>query len=309
MQQTAKRVGGQVIVFPSQSQDRKKNPLPFSNKVSFLKQMFPRVSFNENTGVKTPFDALKAVELLGFTRVIVVVGSDRVEDFRSFQKYITKPQPAKSKKKADPNAITFESYQVVAVPGERDPDADDSQGMSASKLRGYATANDFKSFRQGVPTSNERLAKQLFDQVRTFMGVLKEMSLDKGIAHGKEQRAPYYKKGAQCDRTCRPGGGCPYCYGNRTVGDKKKNQSADDQMQDLQELFRSRAIRALDLREAEASKGPNVPTEADKLKRSQNQELIQTKTRQGAEMLAAKTRDLQKQSREQESKLNRPAAK
>jgi hypothetical protein len=40
------------------------------------------------------------------------------------------------------------------------------------------------------------------------------MALDKGILHGKEKRKPYYRSGA-FDATCRPHGGCPYCYRNR----------------------------------------------------------------------------------------------
>lgn len=40
------------------------------------------------------------------------------------------------------------------------------------------------------------------------------MSLEKGIFYGKEKREPYYRSG-RFDWTCRPHGGCPYCYGNR----------------------------------------------------------------------------------------------
>lgn len=40
------------------------------------------------------------------------------------------------------------------------------------------------------------------------------MSLDKAIAHGHEHRKPYYGAG-KYDLTCRPHGGCPYCFANR----------------------------------------------------------------------------------------------
>ena len=47
------------------------------------------------------------------------------------------------------------------------------------------------------------------------------MSLEKSIKHKKEHRKPYYKS-AKFDKTCRPGGSCPYCKNNR--GHKHKKQ-------------------------------------------------------------------------------------
>jgi hypothetical protein len=40
------------------------------------------------------------------------------------------------------------------------------------------------------------------------------MSLDKAIKYGKEKRRPYHKRG-KYDRSCRPGGSCPWCQGSR----------------------------------------------------------------------------------------------
>lgn len=52
------------------------------------------------------------------------------------------------------------------------------------------------------------------------------MSLEKSIKHGKEKRKPYYKSKAQ-DKTCRPGGSCPHCQGNRQhKHEKQKLKSA-----------------------------------------------------------------------------------
>ena len=47
------------------------------------------------------------------------------------------------------------------------------------------------------------------------------MSLDKAIQHGKEHRKPYHRSG-KFDRTCRPGGGCPYCEGNRSIQERRE---------------------------------------------------------------------------------------
>jgi DNA repair photolyase len=59
------------------------------------------------------------------------------------------------------------------------------------------------------------------------------MSLDKAIEHGKEYRKPYYRSG-KYDLTCRPHGGCPYCYHNRMHGnDKREPIIEDDEIQNV----------------------------------------------------------------------------
>lgn len=40
------------------------------------------------------------------------------------------------------------------------------------------------------------------------------MSFDKYYPRRKDQRKQYHKSG-KSDRTCRPGGSCPYCKNNR----------------------------------------------------------------------------------------------
>lgn len=157
-----------VLVFPSQSHDvvtprtrvQPRNPLPFDVKVDFLERLFPDVNFSSDTRIKTPIDALAACSNAGYDRVWAVVGSDRVADFMVLSKYV-KP---KGRKGQD---IILKEYGVIPVPGNRDPDAEDVSGMSASKMRAAAVANDFDTFRQGVPKPG--LARQLFKTVRDHM--------------------------------------------------------------------------------------------------------------------------------------------
>ena len=51
--------------------------------------------------------------------------------------------------------------------------------------------------------------------------------LDKAIEYGKEKRKPYYRS-KRFDRSCRPGGSCPYCQGNRKYNFKKNSIRALD---------------------------------------------------------------------------------
>ena len=56
------------------------------------------------------------------------------------------------------------------------------------------------------------------------------MSMDRAIASGKERRRPY--RGSRAfDPSCRHGGSCSWCEGNRTVRAKREAAAARDQLE------------------------------------------------------------------------------
>lgn len=150
-----KGLPGDPYIFLSQSQKPKTDPLDFQTKLRYAKFFFPDVTLG-NPQVKTIIQALQKVNELGYTDLIYVAGSDRVE---AFQELINKYNGVE---------YNFNSIRVVSA-GERDPDADGAEGMSASKMRAAAAAGDFESFAQGVP--NQELAHEMFDAVRKGMGI------------------------------------------------------------------------------------------------------------------------------------------
>lgn len=161
---TAQKLNGEAILFVTQTQDKKKNPLSFAEKIHFTQEFFPGVTLSKDTSIKTIIQALEKLQKSGYKNVVVIAGSDRVPQYQDLiDKY---------NNKADTKGIipfAFDNAKVVSS-GERDPDADDVSGMSASKLRQFATDNDFDSFKQGVPGS-EILAKQMFARVRKGLGL------------------------------------------------------------------------------------------------------------------------------------------
>ena len=65
----------------------------------------------------------------------------------------------------------FDNIEVRSA-GDRDPDSDSVEGMSASKQRKAAAENDFDGFLRGVPTAmNKKAARELFDNVRKSMKI------------------------------------------------------------------------------------------------------------------------------------------
>jgi hypothetical protein len=157
-------------VFLSQSQDPKKNPLTYQQKVKHVRKMFPAHARNVllNMNIKTVFDAATNLYGQGFKRITMVVGSDRVTEFKTLlEKY--------NGVKGRHGFYNFERINVASA-GERDPDAEGVEGMSASKQRDNAQNNDFTRFSQGVPKNmSNKDAKRLFNDVRSGMG-LKETS-------------------------------------------------------------------------------------------------------------------------------------
>lgn len=146
---------GDHYVFLSQTQKPKTDPLPFDVKLEFAKKFFPDINVGHTT-VRTPIQMLQMLEKLGYTDIIYVAGSDRVDGFKKlFNDYNGKE-------------YNFNSIEVVSA-GERDPDADGAEGMSASKMREAAKQGNFEAFAQGTP--KPQLAQKMYDAVRTGMGI------------------------------------------------------------------------------------------------------------------------------------------
>ena len=164
VQSVARQRGGDFFVYPSQSQDPKKNPLDRNTKIKYMKKMFSKFSRNIiSSNAKTALDV--AVELYNkkkYTNLVMVVGSDRVQDFKKLlQNY-----NGEEKKHG---FYDFDSIDVVSA-GERDPDAEGVEGMSASKMRAAAVDGDFKSFRMGTPPSlSDADTKKMFNDIRKGM--------------------------------------------------------------------------------------------------------------------------------------------
>jgi len=98
----------------------------------------------------------------------MVVGSDRVDEFDNLlNKY--------NGEEGRHGFYGFDNIKVVSA-GERDPDAEGVTGMSASKMRAAAQANDFEQFKLGLPKGFRDGAK-LFSDVRKFMGINEEYNL------------------------------------------------------------------------------------------------------------------------------------
>lgn len=155
---------GEYRIYPSHSQDAKKNPLDSETKVDYMKKMYPDHANNivHDTKMRSIFDVLKNAHEQGHSSVNIVVGADRLKEFETLAN------------KYNGKLYDFEQINVISA-GERDPDAEGVEGMSASKLRKHAVDGDFDTFSKGLPKALDKESrKKLYNTIRKNMGIEEE---------------------------------------------------------------------------------------------------------------------------------------
>ena len=163
----AKQVGGSHHIVLSHSQDAAKNPLTAAQKVKHAKRFFPDTNISLATKEEPNFLTQAAkLHKQGVTHLHMVAGSDRVAEYHKLlHKYNGTHEGA---------LFNFKKITLHNA-GARDPDAEGTSGMSASKMRSHATSNNFDDFKQGIPKHvPEHHAKELFRDVRKGMQIKEE---------------------------------------------------------------------------------------------------------------------------------------
>ena len=157
----AKSSGGEYRIYPSRTEDAKKNPLDAGTKIKFMKLSYPdhANAIVDNSEMRTIFDVLTALDQDGYSEVNLVVGGDRVSEFNSLAS------------KYNGDLYTFENIKVTSA-GGRDPDAEGVEGMSASKMRKAAIEDDSDTFSKGVSKELSKKDKEaLYLTLRQSMNV------------------------------------------------------------------------------------------------------------------------------------------
>lgn len=157
--------GGKYVIYITQTQNKRKDPLSYEQKVKYARKMFPRHARNIllDRNIKTVFDALVKFYDEGYGKVTLVVGEPEVAQFKALtSKY--------NGVKARHGFYNFQNGVKVVSAGKRNPDAEGVEGMSATKMRAAASEGDFKTFQQGLPAGFKE-GQALFNDVRKAMGM------------------------------------------------------------------------------------------------------------------------------------------
>lgn len=171
VKQHAKEHNADHLIVASHSQDAKKNPLTADQKLHHLHRAFPGTNI-QVSNKEHPSFIHQLKKLSGkYDHVHLVVGSDRVPEFE------------KVANKYNGKEYHFKKIHVVSA-GHRDPDAEGTEGMSASKMREHVKNNDYESFKKGVPSKmTDSHAKRMFHDIRSGMGLHEE------VEHIEEKKA------------------------------------------------------------------------------------------------------------------------
>lgn len=181
IQARARAAGADAHVYLSHTQDSKSNPLSYKDKIEIAIKAFGRI-VKRSAGIKTIDKVLESLgKRQGYDEVTLIVGSDRVNDFKKLETY---------RGRFGLKKLTITSDPALA----RDPDADDASGMSASKARKLAYEGDFQQFDQAMPNAlSETQTKSIYLKIRRAIGkkrkiALKEPTPDKPRALSKPDK-------------------------------------------------------------------------------------------------------------------------
>ena len=159
---TAKTANGKAYLFLSHKQNNKTDPLNFKEKQAYIQQFYPTVAVGD-AGANTIIKALQKIQAEGRTKLIMVAGSDRVEEFQKLlNQYNGKPD------KQGNDLYKFDSIDVVNA-GQRDPDAEGISGASASKARELANKGQWHEFSK-IAMGGDK-SKFIYNKITDALGV------------------------------------------------------------------------------------------------------------------------------------------
>lgn len=164
---TMANVGGEYLIFLSQTQDKKENPLGYEDKINFIEKLFPQHAGHivKNKELNTVVKVASYLYEQGYKHATFVAGSDRLD---TFKKLLSDYNGVEGKKHG---YYKFEVLDFVSS-GERDPDSPGIRGYSASTAREVAAEDNFKGFRKIV--GGGEVSKDMFDAVRKGLGIKDE---------------------------------------------------------------------------------------------------------------------------------------
>tara|TARA_B100000287_G_scaffold435581_1_gene504660 strand:- start:3054 stop:4466 length:1413 start_codon:yes stop_codon:yes gene_type:complete len=163
----AERRDFDLKIYPSRTQDKKKNPMEPGKKIEFMKMAFDDYADNiiDDPEAKTIFDVLLAAKENEYKNLVIVCGGDRLSEFQSLAHKYNGPE-----EEGGLYQFGTDGPEVLSA-GDRDPDAEGVEGMSSSKMRKSASDDDFPSFAKGIPDVGNVEKKNLFNSIRKSMGI------------------------------------------------------------------------------------------------------------------------------------------
>jgi hypothetical protein len=160
----AAKHGHDHYIFVSHSHDAQRNPLSPDDKASYIKSAVKKANIHvTNKEMSGPLHIASHLNKMGYTKLHMVVGADRVADF---------------KKKLDfyngTSQYKFDHIRVISA-GDRDPDAEGVEGMSGTKMRLAAINGEKDKFKGGLMSGLKNTHREeIYNKVRGSMSLRDE---------------------------------------------------------------------------------------------------------------------------------------
>lgn len=139
---------GDHFAYVSHSVDSDKNPLSIASKIEILKAARPEYAdriFQSDTKMHSVFQINEYLKLLGYNSITLVVGEDRVDDFKDEFK----------------DGVPGVEFNVISS-GKR------KSGISGTAMRKFVVDDDFASYKSGMGDSvPDKLIKKSFDEIKS----------------------------------------------------------------------------------------------------------------------------------------------
>ena len=149
--ETAKSIGGDHVVYLSQTHKAPTDPLDWGFKRRVCESAFRGVNISQDLTIRNPYIALESLAK-NYDNVVMVVGSDQADEFT---------------RRFTPYANTWGINFSVVTAGQRIVESEGVEGMSATKLRQYAAENNKEKFLLGLPGSlKENIKNLVYTNVR-----------------------------------------------------------------------------------------------------------------------------------------------
>ncbi|MBQ3420558.1 MAG: hypothetical protein IJH34_02580 [Romboutsia sp.] len=191
----ASTIGGEPMLYLSHSQDSKKNPLSYEDKVKWCKKAFGGIV--KESDARTIVDVLKEVYNNGYTNLVYVGGEDRIGGEEDITNVLLKynGQPNKSGEVL----YNFDSIDFVNAGNRNDSSDDLSERASASLARKLAQEDDLENFEQIVPLKGIEAA-ELYNDVRAGLGIKESLLKEEPTGVPAMSKSTYIKLKDKVDK-------------------------------------------------------------------------------------------------------------
>lgn len=166
--------GGEYYIFLSKKQEPKENPLPYTAKLEFIREMFPDFAQHivEDESIKSPILAMDWLYQKGIRAMTLVAGKTDLPGFvKMAESWNSKPV----REKYDRNEVIINFVSS----GDREDGADGIKGVSATEARKAAASGDMDKFQDTTGTSGY-LSQKLYDAVRQGMLIKESINESQG---------------------------------------------------------------------------------------------------------------------------------